>query len=200
MTPEVKQHIFEPFFTTKKAGTGLGLSVVQHTIRAMGGWVTVYSEMNLGACFRLYLPTTKEESSLAVEERDVEPIPGGTETILVVDDDPLALNITRRLLHKSGYTVWTAAGGEEAIDTYKQHAAKIDIVLLDVVMPYVNGEEVYRELTRINPKIAILVVSGFTAKTAERLLKVSGARFLSKPFNRQKLAIEVRAILDMRMK
>ena len=200
MTPEVKQHIFEPFFTTKKNGTGLGLSVVQHTIRAMGGWVTVYSELNLGACFRLYLPTTKEESPLAIEERDVEPIPGGTETILVVDDDPLALNITRRLLHKSGYTVWTAAGGEEAIDTYKQHAAKIDIVLLDVVMPYVNGEEVYRELTRINPKVAILVVSGFTAKTAERLLKVSGARFLSKPFSRQKLAIEVRAILDMRMK
>ena len=200
MTPAVKQRIFEPFFTTKKAGTGLGLSVVQHTIRAMGGWVTVYSELNLGACFRLYLPTTKEESSLAVEEGDVEPIPGGTETILVVDDDPFALNITRRILHKSGYTVWTATDGEEAIDTYKQHAAKIDIVLLDVVMPYVNGEEVYRELTRINPKVAILVVSGFTPKTAERLLKVSKARFLSKPFSRQKLAVEIRAILDRRMK
>ena len=200
MAQEVKQHMFEPFFTTKKAGTGLGLSVVQHTIRAMGGWVTVYSEQNLGACFRLYIPTAKPETPVVVEEHDVEPIPGGTETILVVDDDPLALSITQRLLHKSGYTVWTATGGEEAINTYKQHAAKIDIVLLDVVMPYVNGEEVYRELIRINPKVAILVVSGFTPKTAERLLKVSGARFLSKPFSRQKLAVEVRTILDARKK
>ncbi len=200
MAQDVKPHIFEPFFTTKKAGTGLGLSVVQHMIHAMGGWVTVYSEQNLGACFRLYIPTAKPETPVVVEERDIEAIPGGTETILVVDDDPLALSITQRLLHKSGYTVWTATGGEEAIHTYKQHASKIDLVLLDVVMPYVNGEEVYRELVRINPKVAILVVSGFTPKTAERLLKVSSARFLSKPFSRQKLAVEVRAILDARKK
>lgn len=200
MTPEVKQRIFEPFFTTKKTGTGLGLSVVQHTIRAMGGWVTVYSEPNLGACFRLYIPTTDQETPLSVEERDLEPIPGGTETILVVDDDPLALSITRRLLHESGYTVWTATGGEEAINTYKQHAPQIDIVLLDVVMPYINGDEVYRELIRINPKVAILVISGFTPKTAERLIKVSGARFLCKPFSRRNLAFEVRTLLDLRKK
>jgi hypothetical protein len=79
MTPRVKQRIFEPFFTTKKAGTGLGLSVVQHTIRAMGGWVTAYSEQNLGTCFRLYIPTARQESPLAAEERDVEPMRGGTE-------------------------------------------------------------------------------------------------------------------------
>lgn len=200
MTPEVKQHMFEPFFTTKKAGTGLGLSVVQHTIRAMGGWVTVYSEPSLGACFRLYIPTAKQEATATVDDREEAPIPGGTETVLVVDDDPLALSITQRLLHKSGYTVWTASGGEEAISLYKQHGRKIDLVLLDVVMPYVNGEEVYHELIRLNPDVTILVISGFTPKTAERLLKVSGARFLSKPFSRSRLAVEVRALLDGRKK
>jgi CheY-like chemotaxis protein len=200
MTPEVKQHIFEPFFTTKKGGTGLGLSVVQHTIRAMGGWVTVYSEPNLGACFRLYLPTAKQETAVATEEREEQPVPGGSETILVVDDDPLALNITQRLLHRTGYTVWTASGGEEAINLYKRHAKQINLVLLDVVMPYVNGEEVYRELVRINPDVTILVVSGFTPKTAERLLTVSGARFLSKPFSRNRLAAEVRELLDKKRK
>lgn len=196
MSPDVKQHIFEPFFTTKKAGTGLGLSVVQHTIRSMGGWVTVYSEPNLGACLRLYIPTAKQEPAVAVEGREEVPIPGGMETMLVVDDDPLALSITQRLLHKSGYTVWTASGGEEAINLYKQHYEQIDLVLLDVVMPYVNGEEVYRELVRINPNVVILVISGFTPRTAERLLKVSGARFLSKPFSRGRLASEVRDVLD----
>ncbi|MFH0952878.1 MAG: ATP-binding protein [Verrucomicrobiota bacterium] len=200
MGPEVKQRIFEPFFTTKKAGTGLGLSVVQHTIRAMGGWVTVYSEPNLGACFRLYIPVAKPEIAAAAEEKEELPMPGGTETILVVDDDPLALSITQRLLHKSGYTVWTASGGEEAINLYKQHHDKVDLVLLDVVMPYVNGEEVYHELVRIKPDVSILVVSGFTPKTAERLLRVSGARFLSKPFSRSKLSFEVRNLLDQKKK
>jgi two-component system, cell cycle sensor histidine kinase and response regulator CckA len=201
MTPEVKQHIFEPFFTTKKGGTGLGLTVVQHTIRAMGGWVTVYSEPNLGTCFRLYIPVSKQESQIAAaEEPDGAAIPQGTETILVVDDDPLALSITQRLLHKSGYTVWTASGGEEAITLYRQHAEEIHLVLLDVVMPYVNGEEVYHELKRINSAVAILVMSGFTPKTAERLLKASGARFLSKPFSRSRLCGEVRAFLDTKKK
>lgn len=199
MTPEVKQHIFEPFFTTKKGGTGLGLSVVQHTIRAMGGWVTVYSEPKLGTCFRLYLPTARTEAPV-VDEAEEQPVPGGSETILAVDDDPLALGIMQRFLHKSGYTVWTASGGEEAINLYKQHHAKIDLVVLDVVMPYVNGEEVYREMVRMNPKVNILVVSGFTPKTAERLLKVSSARFISKPFSRSKLAREVRDLLDARKK
>lgn len=198
MTEDVKQRLFEPFFTTKKGGTGLGLSVVQHSIHAVGGWVTVYSEHNLGACIRLYIPASKHETPVVVEEKDDAAVPGGHETILVVDDDPLALSITQRLLHKTGYTVWTASGGEEAINLYRQHGPKIDLVLLDVVMPYVNGEEVYHELVRQNPKVAILVISGFTPKTAERLLKVSGARFLSKPFSRSKLAREVRDILDKR--
>lgn len=198
MTPEVKARIFEPFFTTKRGGTGLGLSVVQHTISALGGWITVYAEPNLGACFRLYIPTAKEEHPAVVIEDNTpaSAVPGGSERLLVVDDDPLALSITQRLLQKSGYAVWTASGGEEAINMYRQHGAEIQLVLLDVVMPYVNGEEVYRELVKMKPDVKILVVSGFTPKTAERLLKVSGAKFLSKPFSRAQLAHAVRDILD----
>lgn len=201
MPPEIKNRIFDPFFTTKKGGTGLGLSVVQHTIRALGGWVTVYAEPNLGACFRLYIPTAKDEQPPVVVDEAAPPaaIPGGTERILVVDDDPLALSITQRLLHKSGYSVRTASGGEEAINIYKKHGSEIDLILLDVVMPYVNGEEVYREVQKMNPNVKILVVSGFTPKTAERLLKVSGAIFLSKPFSRAQLAHAVRDILDAKV-
>ena len=192
MTSEVKSHIFEPFFTTKKGGTGLGLSVVQHTIKSVGGWITVYAEPEIGTCFRLYIPAASQEEKSA---DDTQALPGN-ETILVIDDDPLVLNVAQRFLKKSGYTVWTASGGEEGLHTYKMHSNDINLVVLDVVMPHMHGEEVYRELTKINPELAILVVSGFSPKTAERLLKISGARMLAKPFTRGRLTREIRDILD----
>lgn len=200
MSPEIKRRVFEPFFTTKKGGTGLGLSVVQHTIHGMGGWVNVYSEPNLGSCFRVYLPAAvSEQPPVVVEEAALSaPPPGGNERILVVDDDPLALAICQRLLQKAGYTVHKAGGGEEAIQWFRQHSGETDLVLLDVVMPYVNGEEVYREMIRIRPETRIVVVSGFTPKTAERLLHVSGAKFLSKPYSRAQLLQTVREVLDGR--
>lgn len=198
MTPDVKMRIFEPFFTTKKGGTGLGLSVVQHSIRGMGGWITVYSEPNLGSCFRLYVPAAVGQQPPVVLEEPAPStsLPGGKERLLVVDDDPLALAICQRLLQKAGYTVHKAAGGEEAIQWFRQHATETDLVLLDVVMPYMNGEEVFREMVRIRPDIRILLVSGFTPKTAERLIRISGAKFLSKPYSRAQLLQMVRDVLD----
>ena len=196
MTPEVKTHIFEPFFTTKKGGTGLGLSVVQHTIKAVGGWITVYAEPQIGTCFRLYVPAAlQEEKSGEPSEEDTTVLPG-SETILVIDDDPLVLNVSQRFLERSGYTVLTASGGEEGLQTYKANSDKIALVVLDVVMPHMQGEEVYRELVKIKPDLAILVVSGFSPKTAERLLRTSGARMLAKPFTRGRLTREIRDILD----
>lgn len=201
MPPDIKKRIFEPFFTTKKGGTGLGLSVVQHLIRGMGGWLTVYSEPNLGSCFRIYMPAVVgQQQPVLVEEgaASAAAAPGGDETLLVVDDDPLALAICHRLLHRAGYIVHKAASGEEALQWFRQHSYDTDLVLLDVVMPYMNGEEVYREMVRIRPDIKILIVSGFTPKTAERLLHISGAKFLSKPYSRSQLLHTVRDVLDQK--
>ena len=195
MTKETKERIFEPFFTTKKGGTGLGLSVVDHTIRGMGGWITIYSEPGLGSCVRVYIPTAKEELTAILEEEDAEPSTG-TETILAIDDDPLTLSVAQRFLENSGYKVYTATGGEEAISFYLKHHDEIDIVLLDVVMPYMQGAQVRREFLKINPDVLILFVSGFTAKTVDRLLDSASVNFLSKPFTAGRLTAEVRRVLD----
>lgn len=194
--PEIKDRIFEPFFTTRKTATGMGLPVARHAIRSAGGWITLYSEPGLGACFKIYLPTVETPAATVSGGSEDEPGPGGTERILAVDDDPLALSIAQRILQRAGYTVWGAPGGEEAIEYFKQHHAEIDLVLLDVVMPYVNGEDVYREIHRIKPGIPVLLVSGFTPKTAERLIRITGARFLTKPFTQRSLAQAVRDALD----
>ncbi|MBN1269219.1 MAG: response regulator [Kiritimatiellae bacterium] len=193
MSMEVRKRIFEPFFTTKQHGTGLGLSVVQHSLASMGGWITVYSEPNLGSCFRLYIPVCKAAGRPAAVEDTT--LVEGAGTILAVDDDPLALNVARRCLEKAGYTVLSASSGEKAVATYRQHGQDIDLVLLDVVMPYMNGEEVYREIAKIRPDVKVLAVSGFTPKSAERLLQVPHIRFLGKPYTRGQLCREVRRMI-----
>ncbi|HOW96891.1 MAG TPA: response regulator [Kiritimatiellia bacterium] len=195
--PEIQDRVFEPFFTTRKAATGMGLTVVRHAVRAMGGWVTLHSEPGLGACFELHLPTADTPSAaVSGPGPDEGPGPGGTERILAVDDDPLALSIAQRILQRAGYSVHGAPGGEEAIEYFRQRHAEIDLVVLDVVMPYVNGEDVYREIHRIKPGIPVLLVSGFTPKTAERLIRITGAQFLTKPFTQRGLAQAVRDALD----
>jgi PAS domain S-box-containing protein len=195
MPMDVKKRIFEPFFSTKKHGTGLGLSVVQHSLAAMGGWITVYSEEGLGSCFRLYIPVAKFKEEKPKKKADETAIMGGSETIMVVDDDPLALNAARRSLERSGYTVLSATGGENAVAIFKQNCDDIDLVLLDVVMPYMNGEEVYQELARIQPGVKVIAVSGFSPKSAERLLRAEGVSFLAKPYTRAALCKEIRSCL-----
>jgi len=198
MDENIKKHLFETFFTTKPAGTGLGLSVVQHTIKAMNGWIGVYSEPGLGACFRLYIPVAKEEAEKKkiVDEAGETAVAMGTEHILVVDDDPLSLSIAQRFLERSGYRVTLAGGGEEAIKLFTKTPRQFELVLLDVVMPHVSGEEVYQEITRLRPDAPVLLTSGFPMKTAERIIKVSHLPFISKPFTRSRLALEVRNVLD----
>lgn len=194
MSEDVRRRIFEPFFTTKKNGTGLGLSVVQHTIHAMGGWVTVYSEEGVGTCFRLYIPVAGGESSADSTTADGE-ISSHGETILVVDDDTLALSVACRCLERLGYRVIEAAGGEEALNAYRVRHDEIDLVVLDIVMPFMNGEEVYREMVKIDPEVRCLAVSGFAPRTAQELFRQPGVSFLSKPYTCGALGRAVRACL-----
>jgi two-component system cell cycle sensor histidine kinase/response regulator CckA len=194
--PEIKEHIFEPFFTTKKGGTGLGLSVVQHTLKLMGGWITAASQVGKGSCFRVYLPASQQEGVfIHVDSEEGEPAQG-TETLMAVDDDPVTLSMIQRFLQKSGFTIWAVSSGEEALRVYRQHADEIKLVLMDVVMPGMNGEELYRELCKVKPKAPVLLMSGFPLETVERLIQESQAPFVAKPFSRVHLTREIRRVLD----
>lgn len=193
---DIKDHIFEPFFTTKKGGTGLGLSVVQHTLKVMGGWITAASQIGKGACFRVYLPASQQEGIFIREDNEAGEPALGTESLLAVDDDPVTLSMIQRFLQKSGFNIWAVSNGEEAIRVYRQHADEIRLVLLDVVMPGMNGEELYRELRKIRPQVPILLMSGFPLETAEKLIQESSAPFLAKPFSRVHLTREIRRVLD----
>ncbi len=197
MAPEVKDRIFEPFFTTKPGGTGLGLSVVEYTLKSSGAWITAASQPGKGSCFRIYLPAAHQENVFLKDEgEDLQPAEG-TETLLVVDDDPVILSLARHYLQKSGFTVWTASTGEEALKLFHEHAGEIRLVVLDVMMPGMNGEQLYKELTHLRPGgLPVLVVSGFPLESAERLLQESGAPLLKKPFSRARLTREIRRLLD----
>jgi two-component system cell cycle sensor histidine kinase/response regulator CckA len=197
MSPETEARIFEPFFTTKKPGkgTGLGLSVVYGIVRAHGGFIDVHSEEGKGSRFDVYLPTT--ELSVAEKERKDAALPVGSETILLVDDEEMIRRLGRRVLEKCGYSVRIAAGGAEAIRTYKKHGGEIDLVLLDVIMPHMNGQEVLRQLKQLNPKVKVLIATGYTADSSVQRLKVEGVLgVVEKPFSIQTLAAAIRTALD----
>lgn len=181
MPPDILKRIFDPFFTTKRGGTGLGLSAVKHGIEELGGWVKVYSEPGKGSCFRLYVPAVAGAVSAAVEEAGRVP-PGKGALILAVDDDALALRVMQKCLERWGYRVIVAGGGEDALTQFRRIADEVAAVVVDVVMPFMNGEEVYKELRRIKPDVKVLAVSGFPPDTARRIFHAEGVPFISKPY------------------
>jgi two-component system cell cycle sensor histidine kinase/response regulator CckA len=197
MSPETEARIFEPFFTTKKPGkgTGLGLSVVYGIVRAHGGFIEVHSEPGRGSRFDVYLPTT--ELAVAEKEREEEALPGGTETILLVDDEEMIRRLGRRVLEKCGYTVLIAANGPQAIEAYRKQGEAIDLVLLDVIMPRMNGQECLRRLQQLDPEVKVLIATGYTADSSVQRLKAEGVLgVVEKPFSIRTLAAAVRAALD----
>ena len=182
MTKEIRERIFDPFFTTKRGGTGLGLSAVKHGIEELGGWVRVYSEPGKGSCFRLYVPAVEAAVPAVAEETKRVPAGKGA-LILAVDDDALALRVMQKCLEKLGYRVITASSGEEAVAQFRRAADEVAAAVIDVVMPFVNGDEVYRELNRIKPGVRVLAVSGFPLDTARRVFRSEGVPFISKPYS-----------------
>jgi len=196
MTAEIMKRIFEPFFTTKSGGTGLGLSAVKHGIEELGGWVKVYSEPGKGSCFRLYLPAVADEAVVA-REREEAPLPSGEgKLILAVDDDALALRVMEKCLQRLGYRVLGAGSGEEALSLFRRQGDEIAAVVIDVVMPFMNGEELYRELRKLKPGVKALAVSGFPPETARRIFAVEGVPFVSKPYACSRLGRELAALLE----
>jgi CheY-like chemotaxis protein len=193
--PALAERIFEPFFTTKGVGegTGLGLAVAYGIVRSHKGWINVYSEPGQGAVFRIYLPATEKE--VATRERAAQAISGGRETILVVDDEPVVLKLACDILASYGYRTLTAQDGEEAIQVFQNQMADIDLVLLDLTMPKLNGLEAARRLRALNPAIRVIASSGYSAQTRD-ILNGEVQAFVPKPYGPKDLAGTVRAVLD----
>jgi PAS domain S-box-containing protein len=197
MSDKVRQKVMEPFFTTKGVGkgTGLGLSVTHGIVESHKGHIHIYSEINRGTCIRIYLPLSEaaEEADKSHEEFVIH---RGTETVLIVDDEPEVLDIAAALLKKAGYTPIPALGGPKALEIFHSKNGEIDIVLLDMIMPGLSGSEVYDELKKHNPGIAVLLASGFSINgQAGELLQKGVQGFVQKPFDIYSLTKAIREVL-----
>jgi len=193
MPPEVVSRIFEPFFTTKEpgAGTGLGLSVVHGIVTQSGGHIAVSSEPGRGTTFRVLLPWVDAEAE-PDSPRSRGRVAGGTETVLVVEDEPGVRRLARTILINNGYTVLDASSGAEAFELAERHGASIHLLLTDVVMPGQGGFDLAQALRRRFPLLKVLFMSGY----APGATVMAGVGFLPKPFGPASLAQKVRATLD----
>jgi len=198
MDAEVQSHIFEPFFTTKEAGkgTGLGLATVYGIVKQNDGYIEVESAPGRGATFRVYLPRVEAPAEKARPEATGEP-PRGTETILVVEDEPVVRGLIQEILTEYGYTVLVAGDVDEAEQACERHPGTIHLLMTDVVLPKANGREVAIRVARQRPEVKVLYTSGYTDSTVVRQgIMERGAAFLQKPFPLTTLARKVREVLD----
>jgi len=197
MDKATQQRIFEPFFTTKEMGrgTGLGLASVYGIIKNHGGIINVYSEQGHGTTFNIYLPACEKE---VVKEKELpEEALEGTETILLVDDEDTIIDVSEQILKTLGYKVLSARSGKEAITTYRENKGKIDMVILDMIMPDVGGGETYDQMKEINCDIKVLLSSGYSINgQATQILERGCDGFIQKPFTVKQLSRRIREILD----
>jgi PAS domain S-box-containing protein len=198
MDERVKSHLFEPFFTTKGVGkgTGLGLATVFGIVKQNNGVVNVYSELGCGTVFRVYFPRVlaKVEDRVAVQAV----APGGDETLLLVEDEEQVLTLSRRTLELRGYNVLSASTPEAAIALCQAHEGTIHLLVADVVMPRMNGRDLFMKLRELRPNLKCLYMSGYTSDIiADRGILSDGVLFLQKPFNALTLTRRVREALEL---
>jgi len=201
MTEEVKARLFEPFFTTKEVGkgTGLGLATCYGILKQNGGHIEVESEMGKGSTFRLYLPRMTETASAQPQPVPLGAIPPGTETVLLVEDEPTVREVATRMLREQGYHVLVATNGEEAIQLARARVSEpIHLLVTDVVMPRLSGKAVADQLKILRPDIKVLFISGYSDDTLMRhgASEAASLNFLQKPFSPSLLAYRIREVLD----
>jgi len=199
MDKDTLAHIFEPFFTTKGIGegTGLGLATVYGIVKQNKGFINVYSEVNSGTIFTIYLPRNQGMAEQKRKEGPAEAVSRGNETILLVEDDPPILEVTTIMLQKQGYTVLAASTPGKAISLAGEHLNEIHLLMTDVIMPEMNGRDMARELLSIYPQLKCLFMSGYTADViAPHGVLEDGVHFIQKPFSLQALAAKVREVMD----
>ncbi len=197
MDEKTKARIFEPFFTTKGMGrgSGLGLATVYGIIKGHHGMINVYSEPGHGTTFTVYLPASEKE--VVTEKTATEEIVRGKETILLVDDQKMVMEVSKEMLETLGYKVYAAGSGQEAIAVYMEKKDKIDLVILDMIMPGISGAGTFDRLREINPDVKILLSSGYSLNgQAQEILDRGCKGFLQKPFRLSQLSGKIREILD----
>ncbi len=196
MDQNIIDHIFEPFFTTKEMGrgTGLGLASAYGIVKGHGGYIDVESAPGKGAVFSIYLPASEKKVTKQVE---VKPkVMSGVETILLVDDEEMVLDIGGKILERLGYKVFKAGNGIEAVDLFKQHHATINLIILDVIMPKMSGSEVFNQIRKINPKVKVLLSSGYSIDGQVTEIMDRGCQgFIQKPFTLEVLSTKLRELL-----
>jgi CheY-like chemotaxis protein len=197
---EVKARMFDAFFTTKPSGqgTGLGLATCQTIVQQSGGHIGLYSEVGKGTTFKVYLPRVDQPLDVAARADQTGPLPRGTETLLIVEDEPSVRRLACRVLSTQGYEVLSAANGQEALRVAREHKGPpIRLVVTDVVMPLMGGEAVAECLKTTLPNLAVLFTSGYTDDAISRHgVLEPGVEFLPKPYTAASLARKVRALLD----
>lgn len=200
MSPETLSRVFEPFFTTKDVGkgSGLGLASVYGIVKQHQGWIEVESRLGAGTTFRIYLPCAAAPEQASAQTQPNESVPGGCETILVVEDEPALRGLVKKILKLHGYEVLVAANGREALEVWDHKGNQIDLLLTDLVMPEEpTGMELAQRLKAKCPHLKIVYTSGYSIdlKAHSPVLR-PGLNFLSKPFNPPTLAAAVRKCLD----
>jgi two-component system cell cycle sensor histidine kinase/response regulator CckA len=200
MTDEVRARIFEPFFTTKPLGkgTGLGLATCQTIVKQSGGHIGVYSEVGKGTTFKIYFPRVEEALDVATRPTPTGPLPRGTETLLVVEDEPSVRHLAVGVLKSQGYEVVSASNGQDALHVAREHkGSPIRLVVTDVIMPLMGGKVMAEWLRTTYPDLKVLFTSGYTDETiTPHGVLETGVEFLFKPYTPSTLSRKVREMLD----
>jgi CheY-like chemotaxis protein len=198
MEPSVLERIFEPYYTTKEPGkgTGLGLSVIHGIVKNHGGFVTVESTLGKGSIFHVYLPTL-EDVDADIDGEACPELTGGSERILLVDDEPQIVDMERQILERLGYRVTARSGSIEALETFTRQPDQFDLVVTDMTMPQMTGDRLARRLWDIRPELPVILCTGYNEMISEDKAIAMGIRkFLLKPVDQDELAVAIRAALN----
>ncbi len=198
MDEETRKRIFEPFFTTKEVGkgTGLGMAIIYGIIQQHNGYITVNSETGSGTTFKIYLPLIVEEIKEVHGTRGAEAPPGGTETILLAEDEVTVRELHKMILEEAGYRIIEAVDGQDALDKFLEHRGEVDILATDVIMPKIDGKNLYEKIRKIRPDMKALFMSGYTKDIiVERGILEDESSFMTKPVTSSELLRKVRDLL-----
>jgi len=197
MTEETRRRLFEPFYTTKFTGRGLGLAAVAGVVRSHRGAISLQSEQGVGSIFRVYFPVSTAATTPRTKAKDAGSVSAARGTILIVDDEPMIRELTMKVLQRAGFDVRTAENGQQAVELFAATPAAYAAVVVDLLMPVMDGYQTFVELRRIDPNAKVLLSSGFDADSMDRSRLAEGfTGFIQKPYRAQDLVDAVCLAID----